>query len=423
MTEQEQYQQYLKDQAEYEQYLAETGQAAAPMAEPTDASAGDIALRSLDYERIGGAAALAKMLGKYDPKEFAKALKMQGNVPSSQDLYERAGLADKGSTMGLISGIATDVATSPSTYASLGSSAILKNFPKVAKIISSAKYLNPVGEVVNQGIGKGLKYGGSKIYESAFSDLDKIAKNEGGKYMPSALAKEANVKGWTSDSIKNQLQGLLTDFGNQRENLLKAGTVPYDEKTFAQPILEEIKRLGTSFEPADQKRAQELSAWLTDVTETIRNRGGATAEEMNQFRQRIDANMPSMYSGESSASKQVGQARAGAARNEAAGMSSDPKLFNELGQKQKVLLDSMEKQQDLANKGLGIGNFDALDMGLAVYNPKYFAMKKTAETLGKQGPRTMIGSGAESAGNFLLNNPWLIKAPIRQSLVDSGSEQ
>lgn len=390
-------------------------------------SGGDYALRSLDYERTPGAAGLAKLLGQYNPEEFAKAAKMQGNVPSSQELYERAGLADKNSIGGFLSGLATDIATSPSTYASFGSSALLKNFPKIAKSAELLKYLNPVGEAVNQGVGKSLKYGGGKIYKSAFSDLDKVAKDaaRSGKpaFLPSDLAREGKVRGWTSESIKDQFQDLLTNYGKQREDLLKAGTVPFDENVMAQPILDEIKRLGTSIEPADRERAQELGMWLSSVMDNIKNRGGATAEEMNEFRQRIDKNMPSMYSGQSSAAKELGQAKAGAARTEAARMSADPVLFDELGQKQKVLFDTMEKQQDLANKGFGVDRVGAFDIGLAMYDPKFFAVKKGFEMLTKQGPRSMIGAGTEATGDFLLKNPWLIKTPIRQSFVDSGTDQ
>lgn len=390
-------------------------------------STGDYALRSLDYERVAGAAGLAKLLGQYNPEEFAKAGKMQGNIPSSQELYERAGLADKNSIGGFLSGLATDMATSPSTYASFGTAAAVKNMPRLAKAAELLKYLNPVGEVVNQGVGKTLKYGGGKIYKSAFSDLDKVAKDaaRSGKpaFLPSDLAREGKVRGWTSESIKDQFQDLLTNYGNQRENLLKTGTVPFDENVMAQPVLDEIKRLGTSIEPADQDRAQELGTWLTKVMDNIKNRGGATAEEMNEFRQRVDKNMPSMYSGESSAAKELGQAKAGAARTEAARMSANPALFDELGQKQKVLFDTMEKQQDLANRGLGIDRVGAFDVGLAIYDPKFFAVKKGIETLAKQGPRSMIGAGTEATGDFLLKNPWLIKTPIRQSFVDSGRDQ
>lgn len=423
MTDQEEYQQYLKDQqdqAEYEQYLAETGQSQSPQ---NEASVGDIALRSLDYERAAGAALLAKALGQYNPEEFSKALKMKGNIPSSRDLYERAGLADKDSIGGFLGGMATDIATSPSTYASLGSSALLKNFPKAAKLASSAKWLNPVGEAVNQGVGKALKSGGSAWYKSAFSKLDDIARDTGAKQMPSDLAKEAKIKGWTSDSIKNQFKDLLGGFEGERQALLQAGNIPFDEQSFAQPVLEEIKKLGMSRLPEDNKRAIELSNWLTQTMDNIKSRGPMSAEETNILRQRIDKNMPSMYSGESNAAKDIGLAKSGAARSEAARMSADPARFMDLGQKQKTIIDTLAKQEDMAAKGFNLDSIGAFDVGLAMYDPRLFAVKKAAEVATKQGPRTMVGSGAEATGNFLLKNPWLIKTPIRQSFVDSGSNE
>lgn len=236
---------------------ADAQEAAAPRetraATPTELAMSGLetGLQAMDYPRaVTGGPAVAKLLGVYDPKEAEAARSFSKPYPGTGDLLERAGYLKDSPWLRGAAGVVGDIASDPTTYLSMGTSALAKGGGKLAKGINAL--INPL-EVLSAKRSKGL-------YGKAFEVLDREAEQTGKKLAPSQLLHDANFQGGmdeAADALKEMNQQAGRDVGaNLAEATARGARVDlWNEFRPAMTYAQELRKLGS---PEAQALAQQV---------------------------------------------------------------------------------------------------------------------------------------------------------------------
>lgn len=431
-------------------------------------------MNALDYERaIAGGPLVAKILGVYNDEEYKKALEMKGGYPSTSDLLDRAGfLKDSPKIRGGL-GMVGDIASSPSTWLTLGASGLAKYAPKMVKTAKAldmgGKALSPISTVV----GKGLEKVGTGIWRSGFKPLDLAAESAGKTLMPSEVLINNDVAAPTTRGVQNKMDNLIDDLTKSRDALLKRGTAPgksFDPNAAFGHAQDQINAMLQSSNPEVLRQAQSMQSHLdefkgaflpkpakttpgtpptianintgildingnpitrTQVTspgtppKTTPAQPGKPLNPWGSHREKImarDSLPKNAYQTETKMAQDYDKQVARGFQEEAERLSYDPAGVKGLNEQLGSLITTSDKELSELIKETNrkvVSQVDAAGAAATLagqFNPSWLIAKKAVDLGSRQGPKTFIGRGIRNQGRRPLINrllgrgPWNLKA-------------
>lgn len=296
----------MTEAEELELLELESQAAAAAQKDPSMLKTGlGVAGKALDY--VGGVtrAGVANVADAFVPGDIATAGDLgnaiMANPPTTAEYLERANVPE-GAKVDFLAenrkipftdinigagntsvrdavGFVGDVALDPLTYASLGSSAVLKQFPKLANLMKAADKTNVLS--------KGTEMVGKKAFQSGLKNVDKKLIDKGVKPVSDVLWEKG---GWGSNkSIKGTTEELMKASDIERRGLyskVDSAGATIDPRYALQDSLDKAKKL------QDLPTTRDMGKKLEEKILNYMNEGPVSIQKASDWKTSLYDDLP-----------------------------------------------------------------------------------------------------------------------------------